>query len=77
MVLFQDVTDGNPVPYTGRGSVEFDPEASSLITRYINSRQLLTLVGGGVQVDVLLKSPNTFLVIGQVMLNSFDDGADA
>ena len=64
LVLIQDVTDDNPLPDRGRGVVEFEQEAYMLVKRYISSQLPLTLVGGGVQVEISLNSAHDFLVVG-------------
>jgi len=64
LVLIQDVTDGRPVPETGRGVVAFEPEADTLVKRFVSSRAPLTLVGDGIQVEISLNSAHDFLVVG-------------
>ena len=64
LVLIQDVTDGSPVPERGHGVVEFEPEAYPLVKRYASSRAPLTLVGGGIRVEISLNSAHDFLVVG-------------
>ena len=64
LVLIQDVTDGNSLPVRGRGVVEFEPEADTLVKRYVSSHLPLTLVGGGIRVAISLNSAHDFQVVG-------------
>src|ERR1700676_4921092 len=67
LVLVQYVTDGNPLPDRGRGVVDFEPEAHTLVKRYISSHAPLTLIGGGIQVEISLRSAHEFLVVGHTI----------
>jgi hypothetical protein len=70
LIMLQDVTDDSPVPEKGRGVVQFEPEAHALVKRYVSSRVPLTLVGGGIQVEISLTSAHDFLVVGPATATS-------
>jgi hypothetical protein len=70
LVLVQYVTDSSPAPARGRGVVEFEPEAHTLVKRYVSSHTPLTLIGAGIQVEVSLNSVHDFLVVGPAILTT-------
>jgi hypothetical protein len=65
VILQKDVIGGNPGHESGRGVLQFEKDVALHISVLLARRETVTLIGAGIQVDVLLETPNTFCTVGK------------